>query len=199
MLRVTQILRLAGVTEDPCAQGLRGKLDPQAFARYLLRGTHVHLACAMDDEGRLVEAELDPGLLPYLWAWRQFRREFAAAMMLIEAEGVNKEQEYVGHFDRLAKSRRLNGGRPVVLDIKTSAAPPWVWLQLAGYAVTDTLRKIKGLGRAVVALRKDGSYRLEVRSPLDAVRDDAAWRGCVAVAGWRMRYMGAEAPAKEEE
>ena len=66
-----------GVTSivEPLTDFRLVKPDVMQAAQQL--GTAVHLACELDDHGTLDTDDLDPALIPYLPAWRQFCHDYA--------------------------------------------------------------------------------------------------------------------------
>src|SRR3990172_1656127 len=93
-------------------------------------GTHVHIACDLDNKGILNEGELDPELLPYLNGWRRFLGESGARVITGELQVASRSHRYAGMLDALIEWR----GAICVVDIKTGATVPRVaGPQLAAY------------------------------------------------------------------
>lgn len=120
MQRVTDILKDVGL------------IDATHFTQEARdRGTAVHLATQLHDEGDLDE--------DYQWgdrkaqlrfqAYQKFRREMKVNIIEIELELVHPVLGYVGHVDRLCEINGLRG----VLDIKPPGQHAWHPLQLAAY------------------------------------------------------------------
>lgn len=65
------------------------------------RGSMIHLATAYDDAGELDEESLDPVILPYLVAWRKFRKESGFGLGLIEPPMMSTAYRYAGTPDRI--------------------------------------------------------------------------------------------------
>jgi hypothetical protein len=65
------------------------------------RGSMIHLATAYDDAGELDEESLDPVILPYLVAWRKFRKESGFGLGLIEPPMMSTAYKYAGTPDRI--------------------------------------------------------------------------------------------------
>ena len=148
LLSVTQILERSGIVDYSF-------LPPATRNMALARGSAVHLATALDDEGDLDEAALDPILLPYLEGWRKFRRDTGFSPDQIEHRGFHPQHKYAGTKDRRGtfpgKSSRFD------LDIKCGQAQPWVWLQLAAYQALEPEPRTKL--PYVVELPGDGTWR----------------------------------------
>jgi hypothetical protein len=65
------------------------------------RGSMIHLATAYDDAGELDEENLDPVILPYLAAWRRFRKESGFIPESIEPPMMSTAYKYAGTPDRI--------------------------------------------------------------------------------------------------
>lgn len=67
------------------------------------RGSMIHLATAYDDQGELDEETLDPVIIPYLDAWRKFRKESGFAPEKIEPPLMSTVYRYAGTPDRIGE------------------------------------------------------------------------------------------------
>lgn len=92
-------------------------------------GTHVHQACALDNDGRLDEASLDPSLAPYLEQWRRFMAESGAFVRASELRVYHSGLRYAGTLDVLADWN----GQLCIIDIKTGQVPRTVGAQTEAY------------------------------------------------------------------
>lgn len=97
-------------------------------------GSHVHLACELDNKGILDEGKLDPALLPYLQSWRRFRTESGFIVLDSELRVVHEKCGYAGTLDIVGT---LNGALSV-LDIKSGIMPRTVGYQTAAYLAAYT-------------------------------------------------------------
>lgn len=170
---VTQVLDVLALYEGVSLEVLR---RAQEF------GTHVHLATELDDRGVLDLDALDPALLPYLRAWRKFRRDSGFAIAAIEERVVHERHGYAGTLDRRGVYKR----RPTIVDIKTCLAPRSVGAQVAAYDAA--LRAMRGESiayqRLCVELRPN-DYRVH------QLRDPADWPlflSCLNVTLWKNNY-----------
>lgn len=132
------------------------------------RGTDVHLACQLDDEGDLNEATITEEVAPYLKAWRKFKHDCRPSFGAIEKPVYNAARRYAGTPDRDDVCFRF-GAEMVTgaqIDIKTSLASHVCWgVQTAAYS--NALGKPQQ-PRFTVQLRPDGDYRLlEWTDPAD--------------------------------
>lgn len=142
------------------------------------RGSAVHRACELDDEDRLDEESLDPRIVPYVQAWRRFRREFAFDVLFAEQPLYSLVSGCAGTPDVVAESR----GEVLVIDRKTGLPGIAAALQTAAYAeiVADHLCLTSPTSPRRFALRMlaTGRYQFhEYTAPSD-------WRdflACLAV------------------
>lgn len=96
--------RLESVTGILKAEGF---IDDRWFTEEAReRGSFVHLARHLDDMGELDEESLDPVIVPYLEAWRRFRRESGFVVERSEVPGMSSSYLYagtpdvIGHFPK---------------------------------------------------------------------------------------------------
>jgi hypothetical protein len=152
---VTQVLEDVGIIDYSF-------LNPDDRAHYLQRGSAVHLATQLDDEGDLDEATVEPAIAPYLEAWRAFRLKSGFTPSRIEHRDYSQEYAYAGTLDR-AGTFASKPATIYILDIKTGTAPWWVRVQLAAYAAFfEGPRKFP---RFAVELHDDGTFRVSEEFP----------------------------------
>jgi hypothetical protein len=147
-------------------------------------GTDVHLATELDDLEELDDEATDPLVMNYVRAWRKFKEESGAVILMNEQRLYHPTLGYAGTLDNLAELRLVGDGR-WLLDKKTSANPvPAYGVQLSGYAelLFTNDPPAKGLRRGTVHLRADGTYRLkEFANPNDA----AVFRALLSITHWK--------------
>jgi hypothetical protein len=128
------------------------------------RGTQAHYACELFDGNDLEEETLDERLVPYLSAWKAFRRDSGFQIEANEQRLWNPRHRYAGTVDRVG----ILNGRRVVLELKTtSQLMPATAVQCSAYmwAFNESRPKPEqARGCVAVHLRPDGSYRLMVYS-----------------------------------
>jgi hypothetical protein len=88
---VTQILKANRLTPDGY-----DFIDPW----YLQRGTYIHQATEMFDKGTLSDDYNDESILPYLEAYKTFRRDFNGKITGIEKKLWHPKLKYAGIIDR---------------------------------------------------------------------------------------------------
>ena len=151
-----------GVTEILQAVGI---INKQWFAdQARIRGSYVHKATALWDDGCLREDTLDPILIPYLEAWKRFRRETSFQPELIEHPVYSQRYGYAGTLDRWGS---WPGHGKTLLDIKTGYAPRWAELQLAAYEAA--LPRYTDGGRVTIHLKNNGRYNIIENDDDDAL------------------------------
>ena len=88
---VTRILKDAHLTPEGYLF-----IDPY----YLTRGTYIHTATEYHDKGTLDESDLDPEIVPYLEAYKVFKRDFPGQLTGIEKKLWHPKLKYAGIIDR---------------------------------------------------------------------------------------------------
>lgn len=116
--RVTGILKQAG------------RIDTTWFTDYHRdRGSAVHMACRLLDEGRLDRSTVVPDVAVRLVQYERFLRDLRPEYDAIEESFENPALGYRGTPDRLARIGKRRG----VVDIKGVTPMDWHRLQLAAY------------------------------------------------------------------
>jgi hypothetical protein len=138
-------------------------VHPDVLAAAQQFGTAVHRACELYDLGTLNIASLDPALLPYLDAWRRFKKDHSTVWHKVEYRLHHQAMGYAGTPDRLGEVE----GDMAVVDIKTGTAlMPSVGPQLAAYAHAYS-RDARAIKRYAVRLH-EGGYEVQwYTDPLD--------------------------------
>lgn len=175
---VTQALTLAGIDDV-------SHVPLHYLERAAAIGTAVHEACQLLDQEELEIDSLDSRIVGYVLGYERFRKEHGFFPLVIEQRGIASSGELCFGYcvDRVG----IIDGRPVLVDIKTSAkrSPAWA-IQTAAYA--DALN-CEG-ERLVVHVAKDGTYDLiRYTDTLDC----AVWLAALHVAHWKLAH-GAKLP-----
>ncbi len=113
-------------------------------------GSAVHLATEFLDKGILVSDSVNPSVLPYLEAYKQFKHDYGYEPKLIESPMMNKDYDYACKVDRVG----MGGGGLTLVEIKTSPIKPWHIVQVIAQrlCLRPTVRMI------ILELKKDGTY-----------------------------------------
>ena len=163
----THAYSLGGARVPSATQVLRmtGWVDFEGIRRDVLEnkrdlGKAVHLCTQYYDDGDLDESTVRPAWMPYLEAWKSFRREMQVDIMGSEMCSVGQinAMPFGMTYDRLG----VVSGDESIFEIKCSAKrEDWWGLQLAGYDL--------GMGQCKTALRRNryavqlqptGNYKL---------------------------------------
>ena len=184
-------VRVPSVSEilAPLSAERYGELNPWMLKAAAAKGTAVHEACELIDYG--VEPDEDPEIDGYLLAYQTFMLEHDVEWEMIERlvgfyRGLPFDNEfgelplYAGTLDRFG----MVDGEPTVVDIKTYASMT-TDAQLSASCQTSLYKDaIESQGafvmkRAILHLRKDGTYRLIDLNKWDNDRGfnskDTAW------------------------
>lgn len=164
---VTQVIKAAGLIDDSW-------FTPEGA----IRGTYVAEATALYDRGELDESSVDPIIMPYVEAWRRFRRESSYWPIEIETPMVNSMIGFAGTPDR---ERGMMNGRPVGIDIKTGGRSDWHDVQVGGYSMLSDSTPRTWF---CCYLADDGTYRLFAA---DTESGRNVFQACLTIYNWRKR------------
>lgn len=150
------------------------------------RGTMVHAAIALDNEGALDYEALDPALVGYVDGWRRYVEESGAIVLDFERPVCDPVTGYAGTLDAIVKER-AQLRRPTLIDIKPALYPS-VGLQTAAYARCAPLPADCSLPfvRAAIVLPGDGTYK---REPLGDRDDERVFLAAVVTYHWRSAHV----------
>ena len=155
------------------------------LARASQRGTAVHLATELYDEGRLDMGSLSDEILGYLMGWMKFREETGFQPEMIEYRVHSKKHRYAGTLDRTG----IVDGKLAIIDVKTTAQFYSAFgVQLAGYmnAYNEGIPVIdKVKTRWVVKLSADGDYKLQQYKDKS---DLSIFLNCLNLYNWRKHH-----------
>lgn len=187
MIRTTRALAIAGV------------MDLQFMTEHGRdRGSALHRACHLWDEGMLDEDTVDPVIRGRLEQYKRFVDDVKPEYLAIEQRFEHHVYGFSGTPDRIA---RITGAKGVqfrprvgILDLKAGAQHPSYGLQLALY---EALARDAGIINGVAACRwglylSDDAYKLVEYTNRE---DRAAALACVTLANWMVKH----GLAKEEE
>lgn len=159
---VTAILRDAGL------------VDVSHFTDYHRdRGSALHQATALLDDGDLDPESVDPAIEARLRQYDRFRQEVAPTWAAIEEPVENATYRYCGTLDR----RGTIGVKECIIDIKGPTVAAWQALQVAAYAACFP----RPMKRWTLHLSDDGYKLIE-----HADRND--WKvflAALTVANWK--------------
>lgn len=178
-------VRVPSVSEilAPLSAERYAELNKAMVEQAAARGTAVHEACELIDYGG--DPDDDPEIDGYLTAYTMFLTEHDVKWELIESvTGYSRTEDetplYAGTVDRFG----MVDGEPTLVDIKTyssmtSQSQLQASCQTALYADALENNKWFVLNRAILHLRKDGTYRLINLNKWDTTHGfnsrDTAW------------------------
>lgn len=172
LLSVTQIIESAGLIDTSWYD-----------SEDATRGTYIHEATALYDEGRLDEATIDERVAPYLEAWKNFRKCFKGTILLVEQAVCHIPFGVAGMIDRAMIEEPLER---YIIDIKAGQPQPWHRLQTAGYKIC--WGGSPEAHRACVYLRNDGTFLMNIHPHEEDDYDRVAFLSCLNVASWRQKH-----------
>lgn len=144
---------------------------------YMERGSALHLATQMHDEGELLESSVDPAIAGHLNAYRAFRESLRDDLTITDIEQpAYHPRGYAGMRDRSVVWRGKRG----ILEIKIGAAAAWHRLQTAAYLALVPETTV----RLVVYLAETGRFKLEVH---DDRTDWPVFASALALWQWKAR------------
>lgn len=182
--------------------GLAGLVDRTYFTPLAAqKGTYVHLAAEYDDRDdvELDEDDLDEALLPYLEAYRSFKRDCRPEWSMIEARLYDPQLGFAGTVDRVGWlcPRGKTKKQRVVLDLKSGSPAPFHAMQTAGYQHLVTRELVLSgvaeqqptskplVERYGLYLRKNGRYKL---TQFTETTDIAVFMAARTVSIWRVKH-----------
>jgi hypothetical protein len=148
------------------------------------RGSALHLATALIDEGDLDRSSLDPSIVGGVRAYEKFLAEMAPIILATEEAVEHAAYRYCGTLDRrVVLDTRGVGPRSGVLDLKRGGEEPWHPVQLSAYANCLAGPQVKWN----LYLGNDGRYRLK-----EHPATDDSWRtfkACLTLHNWRKKCL----------
>ncbi len=156
----------------------------QADEWYMQRGTAMHYACQLLDEGQLDWSTVAPEIEGRVRAWEQFRKDFPGTVKEVE-HAMAHDYGFAGMMDRLF-SRTT--GTLLLADIKSSLAPQ-VRLQLGAYAIlyNDATHNARRPIREACAVQlcDDGKYKTLWMKESELALAGRTFLACLSVYGFK--------------
>ena len=167
-------IRLPSVTEILKDEGF---IDSTWFDDWsCTRGTYVHRAIELYNSGELLESDLDERLVPYLDAWRRFKKDVQIQIIASEKIVYSPIFQYAGRLDILCE---INGEKSII-DLKSGVVDSATALQLAGYAIT--FENYYGIRRYGLSLRNGKATIIPFNNP----KDFEIWKALVAIHWYKL-------------
>ena len=150
---VTEVLQFSGWARYD-------KVDPVVLNRAAERGSLVHDATELVDDGTFVEEDFREDLLDYIAGYRKFIDEHDYEVLHSEIVVFNHKYLYAGQLDRIC----MLDGKKTLLDIKTSATRKPEWgLQLAAYEMAYSSISAHEMSQGFVAYKPSIERRVALR------------------------------------
>ena len=150
-----------------------GMIDTRWFDEWSrTRGTYVHKAVELYNNGELLEADLDEHLIPYLDAWRRFKENSDIVILNSEMVVHSEIFRYAGTLDIECT---INGHKAII-DLKSGIVAPATALQLAGYTMAyhANYYSVKRYGLSL----KDGKATIV---PFENFSDFSMWQAIIDI------------------
>ncbi len=160
---VTQLIRFI-------SNEFYGQIDPVMLHKAADRGTRVHEAIELIDQGIWAPTEEDTA--GYIQAYQRWKTDFEPEIIATEWRGYHRSMLYAGTVDKIATLPK-QGEDMAIVDIKTSAAyiPFLVDVQLAGYAqMIESWPGMKIDSTWGLQLKPDGSYKFHRTQELNRMK-----------------------------
>lgn len=161
-------------------------VTPEHLAFKAELGKQVHLACHFEDTGGVKEESLDERVIPYVLAYRKFRKLHGSSIIMSEHPQYHHTLRFACTIDRVIR----RNGRPMILELKTTAEHyPTAKLQTAGqvlaYNSNHLLPAEWALDRGSILLSDNGTFDLEMHTDQD---DYAAFTACLTRYRWLLKH-----------
>lgn len=169
-----------------------GLTDFSMVPRHILevaqqRGTWVHDALHMLDDGELDADSLSEELHGYVMAYLRFKNEMKFSPLLVEKFVHNLTYRWAGRLDRVGEIERKDGGTDlVVVDFKSGLVLPAHRIQLAAY--TSALPEPRKYRRMTLELDSDGTYKTHEYAAESYGRDLNTFHSAVNVWHWKHEF-----------
>lgn len=179
LLGVTRVLNAAKITDYSA---------PWFTEWHRQRGQLVHQTVALENEGVLDDATLDPQLMGYLAGYRQFRSEVGGDVEFYEQIVSDVTLGVAGTLDLIVRHPSDHELRRRLYDIKPCDAPATA-IQLAAYAKFARALYARPISfqRAALVLPGDGTYEVV---PYTDAHDELVFLAALRVAHWRIAHGG---------
>ena len=169
----------------PSVTGILGDIVSKAYypaGPYKLRGSRVHEATVLYDQGKLDQYEVGDTIKGYVESWSKLYLTHPFMWTDFEKSGYDKKLLVAGTTDRIGK---YDIDYNAIADIKTGDPEPEAELQTAAYALLNFPDSAAKVRRFIVRLYKDGAEPkvIEHKDPYDL----QAWPGVVQLYKWRKR------------
>lgn len=147
-----------------------GQIDPATLHKAADRGTRVHEAIELMDQGIWTPVEDD--MAGYIQAYQRWKADFEPEIVATEWRGYHRSMFYAGTVDKIVRLPSEGKGL-IIVDLKTSSTyfPFLVDVQLAGYAqMIESWPGMKIDSTWGLQLKADGSYKIHRTQELNRMK-----------------------------
>ena len=145
----------------PLSEAYYGGIDAKVLGRAANRGSAVH--SAIDIYAKFGIIDIEPELEGYFEAFLAWYKDYEVKPYATETKTYNRALMYAGTVDMSCSER----GVDTMADFKTTASysPMLCGVQLEAYERAQESHGIKYQNRAIIQLKKDGTYRRHTDFP----------------------------------
>lgn len=165
---VSHVYRLDGLVipsvttlMKPLSEAYYGGIDTKVLGKAADRGSAVH--SAIDTYSKYGIIDIEPELEGYFEAFLAWSKDYEVKPYATETKTYNRALLYAGTVDMSCSER----GVDTIADFKTTASysPMLCGVQLEAYERAQESHGIKYQNRAIIQLKKDGTYRRHTDFP----------------------------------
>ena len=145
----------------PLSEAYYGGIDAKVLGKAANRGSAVH--SAIDIYAKYGIIDIEPELEGYFEAFLAWSKDYDVKPYATETKTYNRALMYAGTVDMSCSER----GVDTMADFKTTASysPMLCGVQLEAYERAQESHGIKYQNRAIIQLKKDGTYRRHTDFP----------------------------------
>lgn len=145
----------------PLSEAYYGGIDAKVLGKAANRGSAVH--SAIDIYAKFGVIDIEPELEGYFEAFLAWYKDYEVKPYATETKTYNRALLYAGTVDMSCSER----GVDTMADFKTTASysPMLCGVQLEAYERAQESHGIKYQNRAIIQLKKDGTYRRHTDFP----------------------------------
>lgn len=145
----------------PLSESYYGGIDAKVLGKAANRGSAVH--SAIDIYAKFGVIDIEPELEGYFEAFLAWYKDYEVKPYATETKTYNRALMYAGTVDMSCSER----GVDTMADFKTTASysPMLCGVQLEAYERAQESHGIKYQNRAIIQLKKDGTYRRHTDFP----------------------------------
>lgn len=171
------LLEIPGVSKVLEESGIKdmGRVPRRIMEKAMQRGTDVHHACYLDDQGKLDESSIGD-IMGYVKAYRKWKKAEQPVFVAREEPMYDQVYDVCGIVDIVAKLPKCgNPRRDDVIDIKSGYEYGWHVYQVAGYCIMRWGKAWLKHGLWGLYLRADETYTFKRVPIAEHMRSAGEW------------------------